>query len=144
MENPTPSAPSSGAVTPVRCCDLLLVALAVSGFLGVALGAFGAHGLHDRLVANDRLDVWQTAVLYHLVHSVAALAALTVCRAAAVWWLAGVAVFSGSLYLLALTDTGWLGAVTPLGGVAFLIGWTVLGLAARRRPPAPAPAPQDR
>ncbi len=143
MSTPSPSTAPPAAPTPPRCCDLLLVAVAVSGLLGVALGAFGAHGLQDRLLANDRLDVWQTAVLYHLVHSVAALAALTISRAAAGWWLAGVVVFSGSLYLLALTDTGWLGAVTPLGGVAFLIGWIALGWAAKRRP-ATVPPDRDR
>ena len=117
---------------PQRCCDPLLIAIAVAGFLGVALGAFGAHALNERLVANDRLDVWQTAVLYHLVQVVAALAVLGLSRAAAVWWLAGVAVFSGSLYLLAITNIGGFGAITPIGGVAFLVGWVLLIPAAIR------------
>lgn len=108
------------------------MAIAAAGFAAVALGAFGAHALNERLVANDRLDVWQTAVLYHLVHVVAALAALGRSRAAAAWWLGGITIFSGSLYLLALTNVGMLGAITPIGGVAFLIGWLLLIPAALR------------
>jgi uncharacterized membrane protein YgdD (TMEM256/DUF423 family) len=96
------------------------------GFLAVALGAFGAHGLEELLKQNDRLDTWETAVLYHFVH------ALIMCVIAAreplargpwVSFLAGVVVFSGTLYLLSLTNVRWLGAITPLGGVAFLVGW---------------------
>src|SRR5689334_12399789 len=93
---------------------------AAVGFLAVALGAFGAHGLQDLLEKNGRLATWETAVLYHLTHSVVLLlvAALPQFRRVA-WWLflAGVVVFSGSLYVLALTNLRWLGAITPLGGV---------------------------
>ncbi len=101
----------------------------IIGFLAVALGAFGAHGLHDVLTKNARLATWETAVLYHLTHSVVMLVIATwrPLRAAA-WWLmlAGVAIFSGTLYVLALTNLKWLGAITPLGGVCLLAGWIAL------------------
>ena len=105
--------------------------------LGVAAGAFAAHGLKGRLSA-DNLDVWQTASRYHIYH---ALGLLAVAYASTRWsgglvaaagWLfvAGVLLFSGSLYVLALTDVKVLGAITPLGGLCFLAGWCCLGLAA--------------
>jgi uncharacterized membrane protein YgdD (TMEM256/DUF423 family) len=110
----------------------------VFGFLAVAAGAFGAHALRARLGA-EMLAVWETAARYQMYH---ALALLAVAMAAARWpaggwtaagWLftAGIAVFCGSLYLLAFTGTRWLGAVTPLGGLCFLAGWIALALAAR-------------
>jgi uncharacterized membrane protein YgdD (TMEM256/DUF423 family) len=96
------------------------------GFLGVALGAFGAHQLATLLAANQTLSIWQTAVLYHLVHAVAALWAVDR-NPAVVWiWAAGVLVFSGSLYLLAVTNIRWLGAITPVGGLLFLAGWLLV------------------
>lgn len=106
---------------------------AVAGFLGVALGAFGAHALKARLSAGD-LEIFETAVRYHLVHAVAllALAALANRIPAGVaslsgWaFSAGILIFSGSLYLLVLTGPRWLGAVTPLGGTALLVGWAAL------------------
>lgn len=106
---------------------------AVLGFLAVALGAFGAHGLRGRLGPAE-LDIWRTAALYHLVHAVAllavALAGARVRRGRLVCglWTAGVVVFGGSLYLLAVTGVRWLGAITPLGGAAFLAGWLVLAV----------------
>lgn len=110
---------------------------AIAAGLAVALGAFGAHGLVDR-VTPERLDVYKTGVLYHMVH---ALALLAVGWAATQWpgwqvqgagylFLTGIVLFSGSLYLLVLTDTPWLGAVTPFGGVAFIVGWGLLAWAA--------------
>ena len=107
---------------------------AAFGFLAVALGAFGAHGLKDLLTRNDMLAVWQTAALYHLVHSVAmlVLAAREPLQAWA-WWLfaAGVVVFSGSLYALALSNVKMLGAITPFGGVCLLGGWLALVIQSR-------------
>ena len=103
----------------------------VLGFLGVALGAFGAHGLRERL-APGMLDVYKTGVLYQLLHAVALLAValgaerLARPRAVATLWVAGVVIFSGSLYALALSGVRWLGAITPLGGVLFLVGWAAL------------------
>ncbi|MGL4649212.1 MAG: DUF423 domain-containing protein [Caldilineaceae bacterium] len=109
--------------------------------LGVALGAFGAHALRDRLPA-DLLAIFETGVRYQVYH---ALALFAVVLAIVRWptsnlpviagWLfvAGILIFSGSLYTLAITGTRWLGAITPIGGVAFLAGWTCLILAAWRR-----------
>ncbi|MFM8983114.1 MAG: DUF423 domain-containing protein [Spartobacteria bacterium] len=101
---------------------------AILGFLGVSLGAFGAHSLKAILEAHATTAIWQTAVLYHLVHAVAALWASEK-RPSVVWvWTAGVVVFSGTLYLLAVTNLRWLGAITPIGGVLFLIGWLMIVL----------------
>lgn len=122
-----------------------LTASGISGFLAVALGAFGAHGLQARLAdAADgakRLSWWQTAAHYHLMHALAlAVVAFVIAHApqaryAGVGFVVGTVLFSGSLYVMALGGPRWLGAVTPLGGAAFLIGWGVLvccGLALRR------------
>jgi uncharacterized membrane protein YgdD (TMEM256/DUF423 family) len=112
----------------------------VSGFLAVAAGAFGAHALKTRL-APDMVAVFETAARYHLVHALAMLAAAwAVDRtgrplAARAGWLfaLGTVLFSGSLYALALTGVGVLGAVTPFGGACFLAGWLMLGVALARR-----------
>ena len=102
---------------------------AATGFLAVALGAFGAHALKHLLAQNGMAGVWETAVFYHFIHAVMlfVLAERKPFPAVA-WWsfLTGICVFSGSLYLLAATDALWLGAVTPIGGVSFLVGWTCL------------------
>lgn len=95
-------------------------------FLAVALGAFGAHSLKAILEANGTLEAWKTAVLYHLAHGIALLALALhggANRTASYLLVAGVVLFSGSLYLLALTNIRWLGAITPLGGLCFLAGW---------------------
>ena len=103
------------------------------GFLGVALGAFGAHGLRDRL-APGMLEVYKTGVLYHLLHAVALLAValgaerLARPRAIATLFTAGVVIFSGSLYALALTGVGTLGAITPIGGLLLMAGWVTLAI----------------
>lgn len=99
---------------------------AVLGFSGVALGAFGAHGLKNLLAVNDTAAIWQTAVFYHLVHAVASLWASEKCPSVVRWWTAGVLIFSGSLYLLAMTNVRWLGAITPLGGLCLLAGWALI------------------
>ena len=114
---------------------------AVSGFLSVALGAFGAHALKDAL-APDLLAVFETGVRWQAVHAVAILAAgvfsarLSGPMAPAAGWLfvLGTVVFSGSLYVLALSGVRAWGAVTPLGGVAWLAGWACLAVAGLRRP----------
>lgn len=98
-------------------------------FLGVALGAFGAHALRETLHTNGMTEVWNKAVLYHFLHALAllVLAALPqISRAAPALFVAGIVLFSGSLYLLALTNIRWLGAITPLGGLCFLAGWCCL------------------
>ena len=112
------------------------VCAGVAGFLAVALGAFGAHKLAPRLAEMGTTDVWRTAVLYHLVHAVALWAAATGAipagmaargqRALAWCWMGGIVLFSGSLYGLALGGPRWLGPVTPVGGIAFLVGWAVV------------------
>ena len=104
---------------------------AMLGFSGVALGAFGAHGLRSILETHGTEAIWQTAVIYHLIHAVAVLAAGSVRPLAAKFWAAGVLVFSGSLYILAVTGVRWLGAVTPVGGVLLLAGWVILFLRPR-------------
>jgi uncharacterized membrane protein YgdD (TMEM256/DUF423 family) len=103
--------------------------------LGVILGAFGAHALKDRLDAYS-LDVWQKAVFYHLIHALGMLLVGTLLRAGALTesacttvcalLLAGILLFSGSLYVLALTGNRSLGAVTPFGGLAFIAAWLIL------------------
>jgi uncharacterized membrane protein YgdD (TMEM256/DUF423 family) len=101
---------------------------ALFGLVGVALGAFGAHALKDRLSA-DALEWWKTATLYHLLHAAAMLGSgRPDGRASASTWsfAAGVVLFSGSLYAMALTDVRALGAVTPVGGVALIVGWALL------------------
>ena len=102
---------------------------ALAGFLAVALGAFGAHGWKAVLEKNGTLAVWQTAALYHLVHAVVLLVLAqkaAVARVSFALFGAGIVVFSGSLYALAVTNVKWLGAITPLGGVCLLAGWLAL------------------
>ncbi|CAM3470226.1 DUF423 domain-containing protein [Hydrogenibacillus schlegelii] len=108
---------------------------ALNLFLAVALGAFGAHGLKGK-IADDLLAVYETGVRYQMIHGLGLLALAALLRvapeaagglsAAGGFLLAGIGLFSGSLYLLALTGVRALGAVTPFGGVAFLIGWALL------------------
>ena len=112
---------------------LFRIAAAVC-FLAVALGAFGAHTLKGTLQQNGTLEAWQTAVLYHLAHAVALVALAlhgAANRGAFNLLLAGVIIFSGSLYLLAMTNIRWLGAITPIGGLCFLAGWAWLAIAPR-------------
>jgi uncharacterized membrane protein YgdD (TMEM256/DUF423 family) len=104
---------------------------AIFGFLAVALGAFGAHGLKALLEANGTAAIWQTAVLYHLAHSIAALWAAERHAAATRLWFIGITIFSGTLYLLAVTNIRWLGAITPIGGLLLLAGWALIAI----RPP---------
>jgi uncharacterized membrane protein YgdD (TMEM256/DUF423 family) len=116
---------------------LFLALGAISAFVGVAAGAFGAHGLKSRLSA-EMLVIFETAVRYQMYHAFALLfvawassrfSGSLITRAG---WLfvIGTILFSGSLYLLSLTETRWLGAITPLGGLAFLGGWLCLAWAA--------------
>jgi uncharacterized membrane protein YgdD (TMEM256/DUF423 family) len=102
---------------------------AATGFLGVALGAFGAHGLRDVLEKNATTDIWKTASNYHLIHAVVLLFVATLRPFPKTAWLlffAGVIIFSGSLYVLAATGVKWLGAITPIGGLSLLAGWLAL------------------
>jgi len=116
-----------------------LTIAAINGLLAVAAGAFAAHGLQGRLDAHA-LTIFETGARYHMYHALAmGLAALAIrghaavpAQAAAGFFLAGIVLFSGSLYLLAVTGARALAFVTPIGGVAFLIGWIALAWAAAR------------
>ena len=123
---------------------IFIVLSGVLGFSAVALGAFGAHALRSRLESLPdgvkRLEWWNTAAHYHLIHALAlALAAWLVHRGAgtsgsvAGWsFVAGVALFSGSLYLMTITGQTKLGAITPIGGLFFLVGWGAVAVAGWR------------
>ena len=98
-------------------------------FLAVALGAFGAHALRSKLESHGMVDVWNKAVLYHFIHAIAlfVLALVGAANRGAAWlFVVGIIFFSGSLYLMALTNLRWLGAITPVGGLCFLAGWAWL------------------
>lgn len=118
---------------------MFVIAGAVSAALAVVLGAFGAHGLRARLPA-DLLAIYQTGCQYHVYHALGLLAvgllglhlpASGALRASGWLMLAGTVLFSGSLYALALTGQRWLGAITPLGGTAWIAAWLLLAWAAR-------------
>jgi len=122
--------------------DPLLALAALLGASGVGLGAFGAHALKARL--GDALGTWETGVSYHLLHALALFGVAVLLRVAgdaallrtAGWLFAfGVLAFSGSLYLLALDGPRWLGPVTPLGGLAFIVGWACIAAHALRGAP---------
>jgi uncharacterized membrane protein YgdD (TMEM256/DUF423 family) len=112
-----------------------LITAGATGFLGIALGAFGAHALRGVLEANQTRDIWNTAVLYHLVHAPALLWVATAepfpvsyFKGAVLCWGSGILLFSGSLYALALTKISWLGAITPIGGLLLMAGWAIVGI----------------
>jgi uncharacterized membrane protein YgdD (TMEM256/DUF423 family) len=133
---------------PLLMQRILLLASAANGFLAVALGAFGAHGLKTRLAdlpdVARRLAWWDTAAHYHLMHALAIAVLALACGhvpqrwagRAAVAMLVGIALFSGSLYAMTLTGVSALGAVTPVGGVGLLAGWLMFGIGAMRAAPA--------
>lgn len=111
---------------------------ALMGFLAVTLGAFGAHGLEKVLVENKTLEIWKTAVFYHFIHTVMLflLAQRQPVRTGP--WLSffvGIVIFSGSLYLLAVSNARWLGMITPVGGLSLMIGWGWLLVGAGRSTP---------
>ena len=121
---------------------LFLVIGGVNGALVVAFGAFGAHALKSRL-SHDMSVVYQTAVFYHAIHALGLLAIGVLAQwlpesgylKAAGWtMLAGVVLFSGSLYLLSITGSRWLGAITPIGGTAFIVAWILLCIAVLKAP----------
>jgi uncharacterized membrane protein YgdD (TMEM256/DUF423 family) len=113
---------------------ILIAIAAILLALAVAAGAFGAHALKNMLSA-ERLETWQSAVQYHAWHALGLMliALIGVQFDLAITWpasliLAGIVIFSGSLYVLCLTGIGWLGAITPIGGVAFILGWIVFSI----------------
>ena len=116
---------------------IYLLLAALNGALAVVLGAFGAHGLKQRL-STDMLAVYQTGVQYHFYHTLALLAVALLMlqwpsnntlRWSALLFCIGIVIFSGSLYLLSISGLRWFGAITPIGGVAFIAGWLALALA---------------
>lgn len=117
---------------------LFIILGAINAFLAVALGAFGAHGLKDML-EEYYLEIWKTAVSYQMYHALGLLVtgilagkfpASSLISASGWLMLAGIIFFSGSLYVLSLTKIGILGAITPIGGLAFLIAWILVVVAA--------------
>ncbi|HEY9460508.1 MAG TPA: DUF423 domain-containing protein [Paralcaligenes sp.] len=117
----------------------LIIIAALTLLAGVAAGAFGSHGL-KRVLEPELLAVWQTAVFYQLIHGLGLLA-IAVLGArfgspllshAGTVMFAGMLLFSGSLYILALTGIKWLGAITPIGGLAFIAAWAMMALAVYR------------
>lgn len=119
----------------------VLIIAAIFGFLAVALGAFGAHALKAILLETGRFDTYQTAVDYHFYHSLALLLIGVLMSISDNKWLqwsaimmtAGIIIFSGSLYVLCFTNIGKFGAITPIGGMAFLIGWALIGIYAIKK-----------
>ncbi len=113
---------------------MIIALAAILLAIAVAAGAFGAHALKNTL-SPERFETWQTAVQYHAWHALGLLliGLIGVSFEISVAWpasliLAGIVIFSGSLYVLCLTGLGWLGAITPIGGVAFIVGWLVLAI----------------
>jgi len=119
----------------LKARNIIAVGAVLTG-LAVALGAFGAHALSDLLERNNRVETFKTASSYHFYHALGLLLigmlyerfpSQMLLRSA--WaMVGGIVVFSGSLYLLCLTNIGWLGAITPFGGVMFIVGWTMLAM----------------
>lgn len=115
---------------------LFIILATVSGALAVSLGAFGAHALKSKLNANGYQSVYETAVQYHFIHTLVLLIIGIMLNKFTNSWIVnagwaftgGILVFSGSLYLLSITSIKWLGAITPLGGLAFIAGWIMLGI----------------
>ncbi len=114
--------------------NLFLALAGLSGFLGVGIGAFGAHALKDKLTP-ELAATFQTGVQYHLIHTLAlfgvgllvmVMPQATLPRTSGYLFLAGIFLFSGSLYTLAISGVRWLGAITPLGGLCFLAAWALL------------------
>ncbi|WP_339337918.1 DUF423 domain-containing protein [uncultured Oceanicoccus sp.] len=115
----------------------LLIIAAISGLLAVMIGAFGAHGLKGR-ITTDLMAIFQTGVQYHFYHALALLLVgilmlqfpqLTLLKFSGWLLVAGMVIFSGSLYVMALTGIKWLGAITPIGGMAFIGGWLTMAIA---------------
>ncbi len=137
-----PKFSGSSLPLPLHVARFFLTFGAALAGIAVAAGAFGAHALRARLSPGD-LAIFETAVRYQMYHALALLAVawastlvpdVAFVRWAGLCFIAGVLIFSGSLYLLVLTDTRWLGAITPIGGVALIGGWICLALAALRLP----------
>ena len=114
---------------------------AVLAAIGVIMGAFGAHALED-IVTYDRLVTWETAVQYHMYHALALILVgliqqrtteLKSLKRASILFVVGIVLFSGSLYTLVLTDTDWLGAITPWGGISFIVAWLLCAISVTKQ-----------
>lgn len=108
----------------------------ITSLLTVVIGAFGAHGLKEILTQNKTLEVFQTAVRYQMFHSIALIITgilihlnIVESKFPTYLFLGGILVFSGSLYILSITGIKWLGAITPIGGLLFILGWGFLFMA---------------
>ena len=120
----------------------VLIIAGILGILSVGIGAFGAHGLESKLTANGRIDTFETGVKYQFYHTLALLLLgilminlqHTYFNYSAYAFIAGILIFSGSLYVLSLSNIGVLGAITPIGGLAFILGWLFLVLGAVKTP----------
>ncbi len=112
---------------------LYIKAASISGALAVGLGAFGAHGLQNRITDPKRIKNWETAAHYHLIHSAVLVGAMMAAKRnhhmIGGLFLGGISFFSGSLYALVLTDKKKLGMITPIGGLSLIGGWIALALA---------------
>jgi uncharacterized membrane protein YgdD (TMEM256/DUF423 family) len=114
--------------------SLAIQAAALFGLLGVGLGAFGAHALKSTLISNGHLETYKTGVFYHLLHAAVLLGIgiladqqPTKALKLALWaCITGIIIFSGTLYILSITGIGWLGAVTPLGGLSLMLCWVFI------------------
>lgn len=112
---------------------------ALFGLVGVGLGAFGAHGLEAQLIERDAVDIWQTAVSYQMWHALAlilvgVLGSQKQARNSSGWcFIAGVLIFSGTLYGIGFGGPRWLGAITPIGGLSLLAGWLLLALPPKQK-----------
>jgi len=112
---------------------VILIIASISGFLSVGLGAFGAHAFKSILTVNGRLETYELATRYQFYHALALLFVGLLADkfpslgTSAIFFITGIIIFSGSLYILSLTGTTWWGAVTPIGGLCLLVGWALLG-----------------
>jgi uncharacterized membrane protein YgdD (TMEM256/DUF423 family) len=125
---------------------LALRLAALFGLSAVVLGAFGAHALKDVLARNQTTGIWEKAVFYHFIHTIMLFLLADRNPPRRLPWLsfaAGIVVFSGSLYVLAATNVRWLGAITPLGGISFMVGWVCLAIAPGRGSSGPKTADHD-
>lgn len=119
---------------------LFLIISAISGLLAVGLGAFGAHALKNKLQSEGTLDTYQTAVQYQFYHTLALIGIAFLLTKYQSQWLSyagysmilGILIFSGSLYVLCFTGMRWLGAITPIGGLLFILGWVFLLITAMK------------
>jgi uncharacterized membrane protein YgdD (TMEM256/DUF423 family) len=122
--------------TIMKTSKFWILVAGISGFIGVTLGAFGAHGLKD-ILSSEMMEVYETGVFYHLIHTLSifmiGLSAKEQFFKAALFFLTGIILFSFSLFAYSITELRFLVFVTPLGGISFLIGWILIVIGAIRK-----------